>query len=185
MSFFGDLPNFVILGGYPSPGMLDTTTPFPGLSDPRKWDERKGYGLSGATDVFAGKELAKFSIKGVIWDEVLYEDLTDWWAKVTPVPNVSVPKALDLIHPLPNLLGINSVNIEEPMGLIQSDDGLWTWEIKVREYRRPAPHLATPKGSKAGAAKPVDPQDAEMAALTKQIGDEGKSLDQNLRRVGV
>jgi len=44
-----------------------------GASNPRGWDVRQGYGTSGATVVYTGDGLAKFSIKVFLWEDEHFE----------------------------------------------------------------------------------------------------------------
>ena len=50
--------DYVLLAGQRSPGIATVE----GASSPRAWDQRRGYGLSGATVVFRGLRLAQFKV---------------------------------------------------------------------------------------------------------------------------
>lgn len=59
------------LGGEYSPGIATVS----GAGSPRVWEKRKGFGLSGATVVFQGADLASFEVEIKIWTQT---QLTAW-----------------------------------------------------------------------------------------------------------
>lgn len=142
-----------------SPGICDIS----GANSPREWEERKGYGLSGAIVIFRGVGLAHFSVKLRLYTT------QDWneWAAFKPLvdrpPYGRRPRALDIWHPILVDQGIYAVGIEDLGQPDQTADGEWTIEIKMVEYRFPKYALAKPEGA---AATPKDPFEEQIEALT-------------------
>lgn len=152
-----DPENKISLAKRETPGICDID----GLGSPFEWEERGGYGLSGATVVFKGKKLAHFSIKFRLYTT---QDWTDWYAFkpfVSRLPIGKNARGLDIEAKLTEMLGIKSVVIEEIVAPTQTGDGEWTAELKVIEYRAPTFTLAKADGSEA---TPEDPVDAEIHA---------------------
>jgi hypothetical protein len=165
--------DYVILAGKRSPGIADII----GASSPRRWDERRGYGLSGATLIFRGVQLAKWTLQLRLYTP---EDWADWhaWKRLVQRPPAGArPKAMDIWHPILEELGVKAAGVEDLLQPLQTADGEWTIEIKMIEYRRPEFKLAKPEGAKENEA--VDPIDAlidqnrrEIEDLNRQIADE-------------
>jgi hypothetical protein len=139
--------------------------------------------------VFHGRKLSEFTV-----DLVLSED-ADWdawnaWKHLVLAPPSEIqsdpnsilrptairPRALDIEHPILADLGIRSVVIENCSQPEQTADGQWTISIKMLEFHRPHFTVARPTGS---AATPVDPVDAQIEGLTRQVqalsGESGDS----------
>ena len=152
------------IGGRLTPGICEIV----GANSPRAWDERAGYGLSGAIVVFHGVKLSHFTIKFQLYTT---QDWNDWHAfkPIVDKPPIGTWQGpLDCAHPLLADLGIRSIVIEDVLVPEQSDDGVWTIELKVIEFRGPKGALAKPEGS---AATPVDPKEQEIAANTDYISE--------------
>lgn len=154
----------VFLGGERTPGIATIE----GAGSPRRWDERRGYGLSGGTLVFRGVGLAQFKIILRLYTS---QDFADWesFAPVVQRPPLGErARALDISHPITDALGIRSVVIEDVKApALTHESGEWTVEIAVREYRRPLPALSVPAGSQATPA--TDPVDQEIERLAAQV----------------
>lgn len=154
--------DYIKLGGVVSPGFADVI----GAGNPRTYDERKGYGLSGAFVVFKGIKLCHFSVK-----IRLYTD-EDWagWRRFSPVlrrpPVGERPKALSIWHPQLEDCDIKAVVIEDCDAGEQTADGEWTFTIKMCEFRKPKVGLAKPE---AAAAEPLDPVDQKIEVLASQF----------------
>lgn len=145
-----------------------------GFGDPWKWDQRKGYGSSGASSVFAGEDLSKGSLVVTAWDKpAVWTSAWEAFARKVLVkePTGAAPKALAIVHPVVNAppLNITSVNRIDVTQWEQDDTGLWTCEIKLERFSLPkaglgAPNGTGPAGSKGGVppTKPKVPtaQDA-------------------------
>lgn len=157
------------LGGQRSPGVAEII----GLGSPRKWDEKKGYGTSGATLVYAGDGLVAFSAKVYLTTRA---DWNDWHAFAPLVersPKGDKPKALDIWHPQTEAKDIRSVIVEDVLGPSRDgDDGRWQVEIKFKQYRAPKPALSKPKGSSSNAGNTQeDERDKLIRELTQQVKD--------------
>jgi hypothetical protein len=160
--------DYILLGGKKSPGIAEVR----GASSPRKWDEREGFGISGSFSVFKGRGLAHFS---VILKLYTAQDWADWYAWKPVVDKLPTRRGgggkdsgtLDIWHPLLEALDIKAVGVAEVMQAEQTDNGEWSIEIKLLEFRHPKITLAKPEGS---AATPVDPVEEEwIKPLTAQL----------------
>lgn len=154
--------DYILLAGKKSPGLATVT-----LADsPRRWDERNGYGLSGATVVYRGAGLSHFSVTLRLFT---VQDWADWraWKSLTDKPPLGKrPRSLDIWHPLLEDLEIKSAVVENVLQPDQTGDGEWTIEIKFIQFRQPKFALAKPEGS---TATPVDPVEQEIGQLTSQF----------------
>lgn len=144
--------------------------------DARGWDTRKGYGQSGATRVYTGRELKSFTLRLYFWHEVQI----DWYREqilpvIAPEPIGKTAKAIEFYHPAvseePH--GIRAVDVDEIGQLTpDGDSGGWYVEIKLTRYARPKPAVGKPSGAAAKTPKPptaAEKADAEIEALTKQM----------------
>lgn len=172
--------DYIIIGGDKSPGKATIR----GLNSPRAWDIRKGYGLSGATVVPAGDELATFSVLFEFFDaggsgvQKTADMLQAWYVyaskyfdkSVRLVPGSNVPKALGIDHPIlaapPHRVA--EAVVKDVSQLEQDELGGWSTEVFFLQYRKPKPALAAPNAAIPAAAKPAptaeDEADREMAA---------------------
>jgi hypothetical protein len=154
--------DYFLLAGRKSPGLARLI----GLDTPRKWDERRGYGLSGSVIVFTGLKLAEFDAEIRLYTTKDWDDWHSWRALVAKPPLRTRPKALDIWHPWAELQGVKSVVVlNEPIP-VEGEAGEYTATIKFKQYRAPKLALAKPEGSKA---KPTDPVDAYIEKLTAQV----------------
>ena len=150
------------IGGQLTPGICEIV----GADSPRAWDERTGYGLSGATVYFHGIKLSHFSIRFRLYTTQDWDDWHTFRPLVDRPPIGKRPRSLDCVHPLLEDLGISSIVIEDVLVPEQTDDGEWTIELKVIEFRQPKFGMAKPEGS---TATPVDPVEAEIQANSDRI----------------
>ncbi len=158
-----------LLGGHMTPGIADVV----GANSPRNWEERAGYGWSGAWLIYRGVGLSHFSIVFTLYTDA---DWLDWYAfqpLVTKPPYGKRPRALDIVHPLTSALGIRAVVVEDALAPEQSEPGVWVATLKVIEWRHPKYSLAKPEGSQAA---PVDPIDQEILDNKDIIGELGALL---------
>ena len=154
--------DYVLLAGRRSPGLAEIT----GGASARQWDERRGYGLSGARVVFRGVKLSRPTLKLRL---ITAQDWVDWEAwrdLVTKPPPMVRPRAMDIWHPLLEQIGVSSVVVEDLSQPEQTGDGEWTITIKLIEYREPVYALAAPTASQEQAQDPVD---AQIERLTAQV----------------
>lgn len=156
--------DYFILAGQRSPG----TAVVEGASTPRRWDERRGYALSGATIVFRGVMLAHFKIYVYLCTTEDWNAWNDFMPLVARPPYGERPRALEIWHPFLEQHGIRAVGVEDLKQPVESEPGIWKIEIDLVEYRRPEIALAVPEGAQTRA---VDPVDQEIERLTAQVED--------------
>lgn len=182
-----DLPgpphqDWIELAGEKSPGVAVVR----GAGNPRNWDVRQGYGLTGATVIFTGVGLAKFEVDIFCWRNSHFEDWKKFAKKVLMAPASDAATAANagkkslsmaITHPALNdpPLSIKQVVVEDVTQWEQSPDagGLWSRTIKFLEYRQPKPALVKPfegpPGSPLAVKPPVDPKVMQIQANKAQI----------------
>ncbi len=163
--------DYALVAGKRTPGIAEIH----GASSPRKWDERKGYGLSGATVVFRGVGLAKPTMVLRLYTA------EDWaaWHEFAPIvarpPSGQRPRSLEIWHPILEDLGVRSVVVQDVSQPEQTTDGEWTITIKLIEFRRPVFALARPEGSQTTVTDPVDREiemnRARISQLTQELAE--------------
>jgi hypothetical protein len=153
----------VTLGGRQSPGLASIE----GFSSPRRWDERRGYGLSGSTVVFRGIGLATGKLILRLYTEQDFADWSSFSELVQRPPSGERSRALDISHPILEDLGIRSVVVEDVKQPTQTGDGEWTIEIALKEFRRPVVALSRPDGS---VDRPPEPEDQNDIAIRDLAG---------------
>src|SRR4029077_8284158 len=120
-----------------------------GLSDPRKFDEKTGNGMAGASVVFMGRAICHFTVKFYLWAQ---KDWTDWLAfkpLLERLPIRGNSKGIEVKNELINSVGITAVYVEELLAPVQESPGLWVAEVKLVEARGPHFHLSTLDGAEA------------------------------------
>lgn len=165
MSFWNPIAepqDYVDFAGIASPGIADVI----GSSSPRSWDERDSYAVAGAFLVYHGKKLSHFSVKLRLYT---VDDWNGWWALepvLSKLPRRGVAaKAIDVTHPLLAANKIRAAVVEDIMQPEQTNDGEWTIEIKMIEFRAPVIAAVKADGAKA---TPADPEDAQLQSLNDQ-----------------
>lgn len=164
-----DLIDILTIAGTDMPGLV--SFPKPGDS-PRKWDERRGVGLSGATIVFIGLDVAKFTARLTLW---LPEHFARWEQHkqlVAPPPQGQRPAILDAFNPLLAEVGIKAVGVENrTMFMPVSGGGDWFTDISCLGYRKPLPQIGTGSSAKATKYQQTagDAGSQQIAALLGQL----------------
>lgn len=153
--------DYALLGGRKTPGLAELV----GASALLRWDERKGYGLSGATLVFRGAGLAKFTLRLRLSSARDWADWHAWKSVVAAPPLGKRARALDIVHPLLADLDITAVVVSEVLQPEQVEDGVWKIDIKLLQWRKPKVSLAKPESAQA---TPVDPVDRIIEQLSSQ-----------------
>jgi hypothetical protein len=164
-----DLYDVIRLAGKTSPGQCDLS----GAHAPRKWDVFRGFGLSGATTVFTGIDIDKFSVRLSFWDPDQIDDYNTNFAPLLALPpRGKRPKSLDFYHPQASdpPIGIRSVGVQDVTQLQQVGDGLWAVDILLIPFIPPKPHVAKPIASSDERPKPEDARDRKIVALEDQVG---------------
>lgn len=154
--------DYVLIMGTPTPGRATVI----GGNSPRKWDERGGHGLAGASTIYTGDQLAKFKVQIDLWEPEHFV----LWKAFSPIvkkpPKGVKPIALDVIHPVLSDIDITQAVVVDRSQLTQIEDGLWSTTIDFLQYRKPMPVLAKPAQAIPGAStSPAqDPPDPDIAA---------------------
>jgi hypothetical protein len=150
--------DYFLLAGKVSPGLCDIDK----ADAPLNWDERQGYGLSGAWLYFRGAGLSKFDVRirvypgglhfeqyPTIFDYIRSPEWQAFHAIYAKPPVGTRPKAMDFVYPSTAELQIKSVVTLNEL-IWEQIDGKGTWQKTIRfcSYRAPKPALARPFGSK-------------------------------------
>lgn len=151
------------LSGYRSPGIAELS----GATSPRKWEERGGYGLSGATVVFRGVGLCYFTFKIKLYTESEWVHWLAWKPLVDRPPFGTRAKASYISHPFLDHLGVTAAVVEEVSQPEQGESGEWIISIKFIEFRKPV----------VGLAKPVEAPTAPVPASAAEIEIEEKQKE--------
>lgn len=154
--------DYVLLANRRSPGIAVVTLG----NSPRRWDERRGYALTGGRLVFRGIGFAHPLLTLKLYTDQDWADWHDWRPMLDRPPIGERAHALDIWHPQLEDLGIVSVVVEDVLQGKQTADGEWSIDIKLIEYRRPLPALSVAEGS---VETPDDPIDRLIEDLTAQV----------------
>lgn len=170
-----DIYDVIRVLNQPSPGIATVS----GAGTPRKWDERNGYGLSGATIVFTGLGVAKFTVRLWLWTDAHFDAWEEWKPLVAPPPQGQKPRILDIYHPFLDDVNIRSAGVEDRSQIApDGETGLYYVDIKWLSYRKPLPQIGTGSGAQAGKQyknnSANDAGDAQIQALLKQFNDLNK-----------
>jgi hypothetical protein len=153
----------VLIAGQRSPGIAEIE----GFGSPREWDERRGYALSGATQMYRGNRLATGKVLLRFTTPQHWADWDTFRRVVQRAPSGERAHALDIWHPFLEMLEITSVVVLDVKQPRETAPGEWTIEIELREYRRPQVAAAIPDGSQDRAAPNGSPEQ-QIEALSRQ-----------------
>ena len=161
----------LLLGPFPIPGKVTILS----ASRKSKWQINSGWGVDGGNTIWVGVEPAEIKLRIEMWDPLQYEA----WkivAKAIFVPTAKTGQlALDIKHPILNdpPLNITAVQVVEVQAMQQDDQGGWSTEITLVEFKRPKPAIGQPKAAIPTATNPPptaqDAQDVKIAALSAQL----------------
>lgn len=162
-----DLYDFPRMNGTRCPLLTDVS----GAASPRKWDEKQGQGLSGATLVFTGEGLAKPVLRFFAWKSEHFVAWEIFRPIIATVPTKNKSAAISIEHPFLNELGCAAVVIEEEGMWTQASPGLFTKDMKCSQYRAPKPAGAKPQGAgwKEATENKKSAADKTIDDLTKQV----------------
>ena len=155
--------DYILLSGKRSPGLAVINN----ANTPRRWDERRGYALSGSRVVFRGIGLSRPIVTLTLVSEQDFLDWAEWRLLVQRPPVGERRSAQDIWHPILEDLGVRSVVVEDVLQPKQSDNGVWTIDIKFIEFRRPVFTLE-PIGDSA-AAEPLSRNQKVISNLNSQV----------------
>lgn len=152
-----------LIGGHITPGICDIE----GADSPRNWDEIRGPGLSGALLRFRGVMPSHFAIKFRLYTPLDWADWNAFQTLVAKPPYGKRPRGLDIVHPLLEPLGIRAIVVENVLAPEQTNDGEWTVQLKVIEYRK---RKSVPQAKVEGSQQtPTDPYEQIEAEQSKTI----------------
>jgi hypothetical protein len=171
--------DYVLLAGQRSPGIAEIV----GASSPRRWDERRGTYLSGGTWIFRGLGLASFKLLLRLYTEQDWIDWATFRELVQRPPVFERARALEIVHPILEDLGIVAVIVKDVMQPVQTGDGEWTIEIPLAEYRRPQVQVSRQDGTADQPAEPEDPADRTLRALAGLVAQESSGQQVSFRAV--
>lgn len=143
MNPFSEDVDYALIGGKRTPGTLTLE----GVNSPRQWDERRGFGYSGATLIFRRVGLSRFTARIILVTEEDFEDWDLFRPTVAAPPRGERARALDFWHPIAEDNEIHAVVVEDVVAPHQTADGEWTVEIRLIEFARPQLALARPNGT--------------------------------------
>lgn len=161
-----DSADTIVVNGEKCPGKCTVQTP----NSPRGWDERNGYGMSGATLAPKGDPLATFKVLVEVWKG---DDYVAWKAfaakyfskTVKNSPGSVTPKALGIYHPelAAPPISISSVVVLDFTSHGVDDDGLWSGVLDFKEYRKPiqVPQKPVSAIAAAGTTPPTAQTEAQ------------------------
>lgn len=155
--------DYVLIGGQVTPGIARIRD----ASDKRKWDVQTGPYLSGGFTIYRGVDIAHPKMDLYL---LTAEDWADWWVFYPTIqrpPRGKRPKALSIVHPWTDMVGIRAVQVEEIHSPeLYDETGGYVITIDLIQFNQPRIALAKPE---AAADKPSDdPYDKIIANLLAQ-----------------
>ncbi len=141
------------------------------------WQERKGFGQSGATVVPTGDELVKPEFHVEFFDPkdwLLFQAFRAQYLKkaLVGVPGAPGALALGIDHPELKALGCTSVVVQEVEAFKNDGFGVWAGNIKFLQYRPPQLALSKPDSAIPDLISPrptaQDALEAKIQALLAQ-----------------
>jgi hypothetical protein len=176
----------VALAGRQVPGLVEIK----GLSAPRDWDERRGFGMIGARLRYYGQKLSRFSLVVRLYTEEHWDAWRDFSEIVRrlPPPDRSLvssaatlpqlmralygrARPLRIRHSLLEEYRVRQVVVEDVTQPSVDEAGVWTIEIKLIQYQKPLRVLSTVGGqSDDGDGRNVRLR-ARVASRTEQLQD--------------
>jgi hypothetical protein len=158
--------DYIVIGFDTSPGKATIVNG----QLPSDWDERKGYGLSGAFLWPKGDSLGSFSILFELWDE---DDMPAWAAFYKKyfsqsakliIPGSYTPAALTIVHPVLLQVGMQECVVTGREVMRNDGYGLWSQVIHFKQYRKPKP---APQPAIAAIPGHAAPQPTAQSQLQK------------------
>lgn len=165
----------VFIGADESPGQATILSG----KQPSDWDERKGYGLTGATLWPKGDPLGTFAIRFDIWLESDYQKWLAYYTKYFApeakliTPGSLTPAALTIVHPVLAQLGLQQCVVTDREQLTKDEYGLWSQTIHFKKYKKPVP---AKQPSTAVIPAAAVPQTVAMTALERELETKSTEL---------
>lgn len=161
--------NFVVVAGIQSPGRAQLT----GVAAPFNYDVQPGYGKEGATTVFRGRGIAKFTLTITLWEREHFIAWPVFSAMLEP-PKTFKPLVVEMRHPLLSAADIKAVAVESLGQPERQNNGMWIATIRLMEWRPVKPALVKPRGAVPSPEKgaPIAPKteaDIALVAATTEF----------------
>jgi hypothetical protein len=163
--------DYFLLGGYRSPGLADLDD----LVEKYRIDVRWGMGLSGASSPMVGRPPIDFRARMRLYSPADWLSWHEFLAVIQPeivargIPGaIAKTQAWDIVHPYTLDARITSVMIQEIVHPKRTrDDGEWTAELLLHEWRMPRPSFAKAEAPKG--PEPLDDRERQIQALTNEL----------------
>lgn len=145
-----------------------------GAGTPRVLDIRAGHGQTGATVLYKGETLSKFTIEFYLVETSDWDEWFDFRPVLAKPPVGAAAKSLPVYHPYLTTLGIDAILVEDEGQPEEVDDtGLHKVAVKVVQWKKPTPTLGLPTGASQtefptpmdGALKKIEQNNARIDAL--------------------
>jgi hypothetical protein len=162
--------NSVLFGGRRTPGIADVE----GIDEKYKSDMRWGMGMSGANSVVVGRPPIAFKILIRLYSVAHWVGWNEFRVFIQPeivargIPGaIARTRCFDIVHPFTAEARIQVVKIDSiSQPKLTREDGEWTVEIGVTEWRMPKDSYAKPDAP--ASPEPVDPREQKMKELTAE-----------------
>lgn len=142
-----------------------------------RWDERRGYALSGSRVVYRGIGLARPIITLRLLTDAHFVAWHEWRVLVQRPPVGERGRlAKDIWHPILEDLDITKVVVEKVLQPKQVADGEWNIDIAFIEFRLPIPTLETGESSEENENDPASLTIVNLSEIVENNGD-GNILD--------
>lgn len=170
--------DYVTIGFDRSPGKV---TVIHG-SIPSDWDERKGYGLTGATLWPKGDSLGTFDLLFELWDEGDYGPYQTFYNKYFApevkliTPGSLSPAALTIFHPVLAQAGLQECVVTGREPFLKDEFGLWSQRISFKRYRKPKPAKTPPTAVIPAIATPLPTAQSKLELEAQALSAEFSSL---------
>jgi hypothetical protein len=170
--------DYIVLSGKQSPGIATLA----GWEDVRKWDERRGYAMSGANLLYRGRPLARGTVSFYFTTDADFDAWRTFKTLLQPPPPMTISttglfpvvraRVLSIVHPQLDEINVHRVVIEKVAQPTQDDSGGWTVVVSMIEWNPPARALSRPT---APAAAPA------LTGIDRDLNN-ATTQTQNLRR---
>lgn len=164
-----ELYNSLTIGGVRSPGLLTLK----GHDRKIGWDEKAGNGQQGASLTLKNIPLTEFDATFFLSERSEFDEWGRFQAVLESTYKPTV-KALAVVHPELQRLGITAVVASVIPAPVRDGKGGESYTVKLKEYKPPAKKGGTASGSSAKAATKNDPNAAAKAEL-KKVQDQYKA----------
>jgi hypothetical protein len=149
--------DYVILGGYQLPGVLEEP---PKAEASRKVDKKNGPGLDGATLTWQGYDPPEVTMKILLWKPEHWEQWQDLLGFILPRPGKPPAQPFRIDHPALSALGITEVAITKVSAPERaSARGVMRITIQAQQWVKPKKvGTTTPKAAAGGVPATVHDQ---------------------------